>query len=86
MNFPNSNNTNSNFGSDNKDKDITDVLGFVDKLHEIEDDVSQNISETQIGMYNKLNRMLNFREKVFTNHLRLINENSYVEFSVKFYF
>lgn len=65
-----------------KNKDFTEVLGFKDKLAEIEDQSSENMTDTQVNYYKKMNIMFDYREQLFNNHLIEVNEKSYIELNV----
>ncbi len=78
--------TEAYFDNPDRDKnvDITKVLDFEGTFSEIEKEVQENISDTQLDYNKKIEIMLNYRRELFLNHMQAAQEASYIELSVNF--
>lgn len=71
--------------SNSQTDSINEILNseeMSEKLAEIETDALQSMSYSQMGVLNKINKMLFFREKLLTNQIKLENESAYIELNV----
>jgi hypothetical protein len=79
-------NTESYFDNPNRDPniDITKVLDFDNAYDDIKNKVSENMNDQIINYNKKFQYMRKYRDEMFLNNLRQVNERSYVELNVNF--
>jgi hypothetical protein len=76
--------TNSYFENPDRKKetDFTEVLNLEESYQEIVKETEMNPSDTQIEFQKKASVILDYRRKVFYDHLEVTNQRSYIELNV----
>ncbi len=76
--------TNSYFDNPDRKKetDFTEVLNLEESYQQIVKDTEINPSDTQVEFQKKTAMILEYRRKVFLDHLEVSNRRSYIELNV----